>query len=620
MDRFAFICLLLCIYVDYASSIERNITLVTTSNDVVAGTSVTLACTAFGIDEIKWNGPSGQITYFSGCNELSEFNGPDVDRFRITCSFEIGSRYGTVSNLTIISFDPGRDQGSWGCFDGTAQAADAYISLTSQEVGIKNIHITSTPGSVTATNELTLLEKESDTLTCTAECNSTCQYKWMKGTELVASTSQLSLNNITSTASGQYICHASYNDVELTKSLRVSVLQRDYVIFDPPGDLITVAEGQTISINCSAENGMCDQNEYRRCVNCWDNHSNTAGTCKHLVIPNATPSMAGLYRCHYTEEEPGINALWSTFKTLEVRVLAGPSSIVIYPNVDVITLTPGSTVTLNCSAECQLECNYSWKSVSDPTVIISTTAALTISNISSYQQDQYICTASNVGGNLTGMIYVEVWENYFDESANSSLVTSNTNPAPGSSVTLTCSVKRSATGGSQEEVDWYGPHGVVAVFKWCYRLTSLDGPNITDYTIDCIDGSTTGDGWTTSTLTIHNYIPERDAGNWSCLDDTIGPSLKVISPDGPSSVIITPTSDPVTITNGESLSLVCSADCQPDCNFTWTYNNVIVSTTATYTINSITNSQNGIYTCTVTNVIGSAIKSTKVAVNCKFLS
>ncbi|XP_050390684.1 hemicentin-1 isoform X1 [Patella vulgata] len=500
MGRISFLCLLLGIYVDYASSIGTNFTLVASSNVVDAGTSVTLTCTAVGNNELTWHGPEGQITIFmNSCFRLIETEPADITRFVITCGS--GSQQSsTISNLTITSFDPGRDKGMWRCFDGgpfTVGVTSAYTSLTSPETGIQNIQITSWPGFITATNQLTLLEEESETLACTAECTGTCQYTWMKGGELVASTSQLPLNNINSTMSGLYICHASYNGTELTKNLQVIVFSRDFIKFDPPGDSITLFEGQTISINCSTEKHyMCNQFGYM-CQNFWDaltyveiiNPSNT----NIFVINNATVSQAGIYRCIYTEDEETFNTHWITYRTLPIQVLVpyGPSTVEITPSSDPVTITSGESLSFNCSADCQPGCNYTWKYNN---VIVSNIATYIISTISNSQNGTYTCTATNIVGSMTQSTNVEV-----------------------------------------------------------------------------------------------NYAP--------------------------SSVVITPSSDPVTITNGESLSLVCSADCQPDCFYKWTNNNVTVSTMAVYTSNNISTSQSGIYTCTVFNILGTESKSTNVVVN-----
>ena len=87
-------------------------------------------------------------------------------------------------------------------------------------------------------------------------------------------------------------------------------------------------------------------------------------------------------------------------------------------------------------------------------------------------------------------------------------------------------------------------------------------------------------------------------------------------------VINTPSSSTVTVTIGSSLTLSCTSQGSPPDTFTWRKDNdptVLQSTSITavdytntsavfranYSINSVTMSDSGTYTCTVTNPIGS---------------
>ena len=99
-------------------------------------------------------------------------------------------------------------------------------------------------------------------------------------------------------------------------------------------------------------------------------------------------------------------------------------------------------------------------------------------------------------------------------------------------------------------------------------------------------------------------------------------------------VIDTPSSSTVTVNVGYSLSLSCISRNSPPETFTWRKDNgpVLQSTTTTvnynvnsavfradYSIDNVTTSDNGTYTCNVTNAIGSDIATITVAVISKFL-
>ncbi|XP_050393848.2 hemicentin-1 [Patella vulgata] len=653
-------------------------TLVASETTVTTGASVTLTCSAFAQDELSWLGPSRVITNFmngNGCFRLSETDAPDISHISITCGSGSGALSDwTISILTINNFDPGRDTGYWGCSDFTKSIGDS-VYLNTTDAGIKNIKITSSTGFISSTNELTLLSEESDVLTCTAECTGICQYKWMKGTDLVASTSQLSLNNINSTLGGLYTCIATYNGSELKRSLRLYVQDRSSITINPPGDIITVNEGDNITITCSVDSYQCNNingitcagNYYLcsningiTCTNIWDAFYNT-GQLNSMVINMANRTMTGRYRCTHFEDDWSSNTHTGIYKSIQLQVQYGPSPVAITPSSDPVTITNGESLSFNCSADCQPDCSYTWKYNN---VIVSNISTYIISTIRNSQSGIYTCTATNTLGNMTKSTNVEV--NYGPSTVE---ITPSSDPVTitnGESLSFNCSadcqpdcsytwkynnvivsnistyiistIRNSQSGiytctatntignmtkSTNVEVN-YGP-STVEITPSSDPVTITDGESLSfNCSADCQpDCSYT---WKYNNVIVSNIatyiistIRNSQSGIYTCsATNTLGNMTKSTNVQvnyGPSSVVITPTSDPVTITNGESLNLVCSSDSQPDCNYTWTYNNVIVSTSATYTINSITNSQNGVYTCTASNVIGSAIKSTNVAVN-----
>ena len=97
-------------------------------------------------------------------------------------------------------------------------------------------------------------------------------------------------------------------------------------------------------------------------------------------------------------------------------------------------------------------------------------------------------------------------------------------------------------------------------------------------------------------------------------------------------VIDTPSSSTVTVTMGSSLTLSCTSQGSPPDTFTWRKDNdptVLQSTSITavdytstsavfradYSIDSVTTSDSGTYTCTVTNPIGSDSTTITVVVS-----
>ena len=94
-----------------------------------------------------------------------------------------------------------------------------------------------------------------------------------------------------------------------------------------------------------------------------------------------------------------------------------------------------------------------------------------------------------------------------------------------------------------------------------------------------------------------------------------------------------PSSSTVTVVVGNSLTLSCTSRGSPPDTFTWMKDGTVIdpqpnvvtlvhdSTTANfqtnYTINNVTTSDSGTYTCTATNPIGSDNKTIYVSVNGK---
>ncbi|XP_055958991.1 hemicentin-1 isoform X6 [Patella vulgata] len=70
---------------------------------------------------------------------------------------------------------------------------------------------------------------------------------------------------------------------------------------------------------------------------------------------------------------------------------------------------------------------------------------------------------------------------------------------------------------------------------------------------------------------------------------------------GPENIRFTPTSSSITVIENESRNVICSADCNPQCNINWYTGSTIISSTELLSLNNIQRQQAGNYTCQVTN-------------------
>jgi hypothetical protein len=93
--------------------------------------------------------------------------------------------------------------------------------------------------------------------------------------------------------------------------------------------------------------------------------------------------------------------------------------------------------------------------------------------------------------------------------------------------------------------------------------------------------------------------------------------------DGPeSSVTFTPTDESITKVVGQSLGpIVCSAQCNPRCQFLWIKTDGSVVDGSSLEIPSLSKNDHGIFTCHAGNGYGNnATQNLNVTVNCKYLT
>ncbi|XP_041347221.1 uncharacterized protein LOC121367142 [Gigantopelta aegis] len=90
------------------------------------------------------------------------------------------------------------------------------------------------------------------------------------------------------------------------------------------------------------------------------------------------------------------------------------------------------------------------------------------------------------------------------------------------------------------------------------------------------------DSSTHQTLTIESFNPSLDAGEWICRDGITGAGqfrCNKIAINGPDSVTFSPPS-PGPVAEGDGLTVMCAASCNPPCSYSWTLRNQQISPTA----------------------------------------
>ncbi|XP_041379031.1 carcinoembryonic antigen-related cell adhesion molecule 1-like [Gigantopelta aegis] len=124
------------------------------------------------------------------------------------------------------------------------------------------------------------------------------------------------------------------------------------------------------------------------------------------------------------------------------------------------------------------------------------------------------------------------------------------------------------------------------------------------YSTSCGRGT---DSSSSSTKRYHlriNTAAERDATDWWCdlsTSATRSNTFRLQISSGPDSITFSPPS-PGPVAEGESLTVMCAASCNPPCSYSWTLRNQPISSTSQLTLASINRSQTeSVYTCNATN-------------------
>ncbi|XP_060580489.1 peroxidasin homolog [Ruditapes philippinarum] len=184
-------------------------------------------------------------------------------------------------------------------------------------------------------------------------------------------------------------------------------------------------------------------------------------------------------------------------------------------------------------------------------------------------------------------------------------VTVNKTPSVGESAILTCSSTSTTT-----------PSNHSLSLKYSWRVNNIDNPTGTKYS------------YTTSKdkLTVSNILKEDANKQLTCsatedvTDGYTSSSSEIFSFDvkyGPDLVSVNVTS-PYVLTEGEIMSIECTADCYPGCTYTWinvTSGKVINSNDDTLYIESVDKYMIGDYQCKAKNTDSSYSKSADVIVS-----
>ncbi|KAE8289020.1 Protein sax-3 Sensory axon guidance 3 Precursor [Larimichthys crocea] len=378
------------------------------------------------------------------------------------------------------------------------------------------------------------------TLSCSASSNPLSVYKWFFNDSLVANTSEYVTPPLTMSMSGMYTCVA-FNNITGKNSTAYTMLAVDPIVdAQIVAPMIPAIEGQFYNLTCNVT-GPAEHVYWMKNSEPLQEDNTTA-----FYMDNRTVTFNPLQRNNTGSYEcTAINTVWKmSSPPHELIVNFGPLTPVIDGPAFAET---GRTAVFSCSAMSMPPSQFSWWFNGSE---VANTSVFTTDPLSVNMSGEYACMAYNY---LTGMNSTSSKMLTIIEAIESVMISNSTIPINNENLTLTCEIT-----GPYEEMYWMKDDGMF------YHAGNI-------------------------TL---NFTPLG-----------LHPSPKYILRVnyGPLSVNISG-SDSAKV--GVPVTMTCSAESQPDCDFNWFHNYqsspVMAGSVLTFLA---TKEKEGKYTCMARNPV-----------------
>ncbi|XP_073667727.1 carcinoembryonic antigen-related cell adhesion molecule 1 isoform X2 [Paramisgurnus dabryanus] len=531
---------------DVQEPISAVSTGVSKSNLMELNDSVTFTCSASGTPMwISWQNGSSLITAWD----------------RIVLSN--GGQVLTINPVMRY------DQGPFKCIvaNNISNGESTQVSLNIS-YGPSNMRLTALP------DRIAYASGSAISLSCMADSNPPASMSWTyNDVPLNVSGSNLQINNLTPSKSGQYTCVArnavTFLYATVTKSIRILESISQVMVNPQAGYPI---ENASFSLSCNIVGSMGSIQ--------WMKNSLYLVTDSRITFSNQNLTLSinqlnindnGQYTCVASNDVSNMSSLAYNFK-----VNYGPRNVAISgPDVSGV----GSIVTFNCSADSQPQSQYSWyfNGVKVDNRSVYTTGALTVSNTG-----RYICMAYN---NITGQSSNASKDLTVIVPISAITVTiNNQQPVFNQSFTLTCNIV-----------------GDVSSIQWMKNGLPL-------YANSRITFSSTN-----STLSF-NPLNLNDGGQYQCAVRNLVSNMTSMPYNltvnyGPWNLTI---SGPTVGAVGSNVTFSCSANSQPASQYSWIFNGTNVGTASVLVIRSLAMNNRGQYTCVAYNNITMSNSSASV--------
>ncbi|KAI4811474.1 hypothetical protein KUCAC02_014379 [Chaenocephalus aceratus] len=412
--------------------------------------------------------------------------------------------------------------------------------------------------------------RDNATFSCYASSNPPCSYQWFFNGSVVSNASEYVASLLTDESSVMYTCMA-YNNITGKNSTAYKML----TVFDPIEDvqietpMYPAIVGHFYDLTCNvtgtAEHFYWMKNgellhEDNRTVFYMDN--------KIVTFNPLELNDTGLYECM------ALNPFWNKTSPSYILLMNyGPETAMIDGPA---FAEDGHSAVFTCSAKSVPPSHYSWwfngSSVANSSVFTTYPLSFNMSG-------EYTCLAYNnvTGNNSTNSKMLTVIE-----AISSVMIRSTTVPINSDDFTLTCDVS--------------GPYDMIYWMKdnMHLNMTNSTANPLMSYHIK-------------NNMLYFTPVSRVDDGTYECVATNQAgqhksPTYMLLVNYGPLNVMI---SGPDKANIGSSVSLTCSAETQPDCDFHWFFNNPLspnVEAGAVITF-SVTKQNAGIYVCRARNPV-----------------
>ncbi|VDI00568.1 CD22 antigen [Mytilus galloprovincialis] len=362
---------------------------------------------------------------------------------------------------------------------------------------------------------------------------------------------------------------ATFNcTISTAESNRITVKKAELsdVTISPAAPVINATENTTVeNIRCTA---LC----WPECSFIWTGPSGFISYGDILRLSNIQRSNSGLYRCQATNV---VGTNYSNF--IDIKVQHSPDKISLFPSITNYTMIEGRSINVTCSAVCEPACDFEW---TYPSYTKHNINILQIESLQGTDNGTYTCRAYNILGYKESAIMVTI--NFAPKAIFLSPSNSNYTKKEGDTLgSIVCS----ADCNPACSFTWTYPDGTKQYNESLIRY-SLEKNHDGIYTCKGFNDV----GYQEKKITVSiNYSPDK--------------------------ISLFPSITNYTKSEGDSISVECSAVCEPSCDFEWTFPNYTKHNIKILQIESLQGTDNGTYTCRAYNKIGYKESAIMVTIN-----